>query len=330
MADATPQVSVVVRSYNRYPALCELLTAILAQRDADFEVVVVDQTTKAPDDARARLAALAADPRVRILTFPPLGGPRARNEGVRAARGEIVLLIDDDDLPGDDRWIASHAANYVDPNCVAVNGRAIVEGDRDPPYGNMARAERNVMSLSWLGWQRPYSKVNVKKRVHSVVGGNASIRRSAIARAGLWDECTPVEDEVSFAYRLRARMRPDEYILFDPACTMQRRLDIPGGMGKRYLGTTTVARRHFQFLHRIVGHYFPWKYWLLQPAYVFLLYWITADWVIDDSHGHPGGLRKAWTLVWFALALPLLWTWWLGAEVVRRVRSGPLQHEPRL
>ncbi len=321
-------VSVVIRSYNRYPALAELLEAILRQQDAEFEIVVVDQTTEATDEARARIATLARDPRVRLLSFPPLGGPRARNEGVRAARGEVILLMDDDDLPVGDRWIAAHAANYADPLCVAVNGRAVVDGDRDPPYRNMKRAEKNVMSLSWLGWQRPYSKVNIKKRVDSVVGGNASMRREALARAGLWDECTPVEDEVSFAYRLRARLKPGEYILFDPACVMQRRLDVPGGMGKRYQGPLRHARKHFLFLHRIVGHYLPWRYWLLQPVYMARLWLEVADWWID--WGREPGARKAARLGALAVALPVLWLWWLGGEAVRRVRTGPLAHEPTL
>ena len=321
-------VSVVIRSYNRYPALAELLTAILRQEDAEFEVVIADQTTKATDEARAKIAELAKDPRVRLLSFPPLGGPRARNEGVRQARGDVILLMDDDDLPIGERWIASHAANYTDPLCMAVNGRAIVEGDRDPPYKNMERAEKNVMSLSWLGWQRPYSKVNIKKRVDSVVGGNASMRREALARAGLWDECTPVEDEVSFAYRLRDRLAPGEYILFDPACQMQRRLDVPGGMDKRYQGPLRHARKHFLFLHRIVGHYLPWRYWLLQPVYMARLWLEVADWWID--YGRGGKASKAGKLALLGISLPVLWLYWLAGEAMRRVRSGPLPHEPKL
>ena len=321
-------VSVVVRSYNRHPALAELLESLLRQEAAEFEVVIVDQTTKTTPEARARIEELTADPRVKRLAFPPLGGPRARNEGVRAARGDVVLLMDDDDLPVGERWIASHAANYADPRCMAVNGRAIVEGDRDPPYKNMKRAERNVMSLSWLGWQRPYSKVSVRKHVDSVVGGNASMRREALARAGLWDECTPVEDEVSFAYRLRARMEPGEYILFDPTCVMQRRLDVPGGMDKRYQGPLSHARKHFLFLHRIVGHYLPWRYWLLQPVYLARLWLEVADWFID--HGRASGAHKAVKLAALGICMPVLWLWWLAGEAARRVRSGPLAHEPKL
>ena len=40
-AGATPRVSVVIRSYNRLPALCRLIETLLGQRHDSFEIVVV-------------------------------------------------------------------------------------------------------------------------------------------------------------------------------------------------------------------------------------------------------------------------------------------------
>src|SRR5262245_10006824 len=94
-----PRVSVVVRSYNRIPALCELLDVLLGQDHDSFEVIVVDPSTDVPAADGARLGVLERDYRLRVLRFPPLGGARARNTGVAATRGEIVVLVDDDDLP---------------------------------------------------------------------------------------------------------------------------------------------------------------------------------------------------------------------------------------
>src|SRR4051812_43930082 len=196
-----PRVSVIVRSYNRLPALAELLTALLAQDHDSYEIVVVEQSSEtAPEDV-ARVEALARDPRIRLLQFAPLGGPGARNAGVRAARGDLFVFIDDDDLPATNDWLTRHEANFGDPKCLGVTGRFVDDG---PPYVNMDRARRHVLSFNVLKWQRVYARTDVRKRVESLMGGNAAIPRRTLERFGLWDECTPIEDEPSLAYRINA------------------------------------------------------------------------------------------------------------------------------
>src|SRR5262245_33721117 len=217
-----PRVSVIVRSYNRLAALAELLQALLGQDHDSFEIVVVEQSTHRPADEVALIDALARDPRVRILAFAPLGGPGARNAGVRAARGDLFVFIDDDDLPASRDWLRRHEANFADPCCLGVTGRFLDDGD-EKPYVNLARARRNVLSFNVLKWQRVYARTDVKKQVESLMGGNAAIPRRTLERFGLWDECTPIEDEPSLAYRINAGKRPDEYLLFDPNVKMIRR-----------------------------------------------------------------------------------------------------------
>ncbi len=335
---APPQVSVIVRSYNRLTALHELLTAMLAQRcELPFEVVVVEQSTRATEAERARLAELQRDPRLRVLRFPPLGGPRARNVGCRAARGDIVLFMDDDDLPIGDGWISAHLRHFDDPRCLGVTGRQVSEGDelpgaRRPPRWSPARASRLVLSyVPVLMYQQCYNYVEVDRpvQVASVHGGNVSLRRSALARFGLWDECTPVEDELSFNYRLRARKRTEEYLLYDPEALMLRRVDVPGGMNKRYMPVTAVGERIFEFLHNIIGHYFPVRFALLYPAYVVLLYGVCCGWLWGEIHGQGGKLRRLGKMLALLLALPLLWPYW-GARLLRRRLERAPQYEPRL
>jgi hypothetical protein len=207
-----PRLSVVVRSYNRLPALAELLEALLAQDHDSFEVVVIEQTTVRASDDMGRLDRLARDPRIRILAHPPLGGPGARNAGVRSSRGDLLVFIDDDDLPAGTDWLRRHEANFSDPRCLGVTGRFVDDG---PPYVNMDKARRQVLSFNVLKWQRVYARTDQKKRVESLMGGNVAIPRQTLERFGLWDECTPIEDEPSLSYRINAgkqrdRMRPPD------------------------------------------------------------------------------------------------------------------------
>ena len=322
-----PRVSVVVRSFNRLAALGELLTALLAQDHDSFEIVVVEQSTLRMSADLARIDQLARDPRVRILRFKPLGGPAARNAGVRAARGDLLVFIDDDDLPTTTDWLRRHEANFEDPKCLGVTGQFVDDG---PPYVNMARAGRLVLSFNVLKWQRVYARTDQRRRVESLMGGNAAIPRTTLERFGLWDECTPIEDEPSLAYRINAEKQGDEYLVFDPAPKMIRRLDVPGGMAKRTMSGPVYAKRVFTFLHNIVGHYFPIRFALLYPAYIYFVLFHVIQWICSDSKKHRTLGRRIWATTGFVLSLGPLWAVWLVEWWYLRLRDGEAPHRPEL
>ena len=179
------------------------------------------------------------------------------------------------------------------------------------------------MSFSFLKWQRIYVRTDVKKRVESMHGTNVSLPRTTLERFGLWDECTPIEDEPSLAFRIAAGKRDDEYLLFDPSIRIVRRLDVPGGMAKRTLSGPAYARRVFTYLHNIVGHYFPARFVALYPAYYVLVAWHVTQWIWSDSKIHRTMFARARATGWLYATMPVLWVAWLGAWTVRRWREPP-------
>lgn len=324
--------TVVLRSYNRLTACCEALEQCLRQDYPSFEVLVLEQSTRATEAEQARLADLAADPRVRIERRPPLGGPGSRNEACKVAEGDVIIMLDDDDMPAHERWLSAFMVNFDDPKCLAVTGRHIVEGGKDPPYANMAKARRQVLSYSALMWQRCYTRIDTRSEsIENVHGTNTAIRRSVFERFGMWDTCTRIEDESSFCYRVLRGKDPDEYLVFDPEAAIVRRLDIEGGLDKRQMTAAGYGMRIFQFFHNIVAHYHPARFVLLYPAYVYLLWWVTADWVWHESGAHRGrtGYKLA-TIAGLGLSMPLRWPYWLTLWAITRRREGAPPRAPTL
>jgi len=92
-----PLLSIVVPVYAVEEYLAACLDSILAQPDAPFEVIVVDDGSP---DGSARIARRYArrDARVRVVTRPNGGLSAARNTGIEHATAPYLTFIDSDDV----------------------------------------------------------------------------------------------------------------------------------------------------------------------------------------------------------------------------------------
>ncbi len=302
----TPRISVVIRSYNRVEMLCELIERLLAQHHRDFEIVVVEQSTERSPGAAARLGALAQDGRVRVLEHPPLGGARARNIGVAAARGELVLLLDDDDQPVGEDFLATMEQGMSDPACLGITCQHVWPELGPPSRLYSWLAQHRCMRFSTLlGLPLVYARHDQPVRpVDYVHGTGGMLRRAAVDRFGGWDEDTPIEDETSFALRAAEHKRPEEYFAFDPSAQLLRNLDASGGLGKRFLRPGGFFVKFMTFVHHILARYRPWRVRLLYPLYVLAGGVWTASWIWYDSRAHDTVVRKLWGVSLFVATLP--------------------------
>jgi glycosyltransferase involved in cell wall biosynthesis len=306
----TPRLSVVIRSYNRLPALCELVGALLAQDHDSFEIVVIDQSTQKPDDAVARLADYERDPRLRILRFPPLGGAKARNKGIENMRGQIAVFIDDDDLPIGTDFLRLMEAPFVeDPKLVALTCRHIWGDNADDD--RLSAAYRFLAPLLCMRFSRvlglPDNFARYDQRLdgrHYVHGTGGAYRRSVFERLGGWDEDTPIEDETSLGIRMRRGLAKGEYVAFDPRARLKRGFEIAGGLDKRRNTTGRYFARFMTFVHTVLGRYYPVRVRLLWPAYVFGAWRFTVGWIWDDSLAHQTFASRLLGTLALTFALP--------------------------
>jgi glycosyltransferase involved in cell wall biosynthesis len=88
-------ISVIVPTARRPELLMRAVRSILEQSTSDLEVIVV---IDGPDPETMKLLSSISDPRLRFLQNQrSLGSAEARNVGVKAAQGEWVAFLDDDD-----------------------------------------------------------------------------------------------------------------------------------------------------------------------------------------------------------------------------------------
>ncbi len=100
------KVSVVIPTYKRPAELKRAINSVLRQSYAELEVLIVRDGL---DDVTREAVACFADSRIRLIALDEkVGGAEARNIGVRAAVGEWIALLDDDD-----EWLPEKLAQQI-------------------------------------------------------------------------------------------------------------------------------------------------------------------------------------------------------------------------
>jgi glycosyltransferase involved in cell wall biosynthesis len=119
---------VLIPAYNAADTVGEALESVLTQRPAPFEVIVSDDGSE--DDLPGVLAGFGG--RIRVVRGPNRGLPTARNRAAAAARGELLGLLDADDV-----WLHGRAAALTDvaaarPDLSIITTDAVVLQDGEP------------------------------------------------------------------------------------------------------------------------------------------------------------------------------------------------------
>lgn len=189
-----PKVSVIIATYERPAMLVRAVESALAQTETDRELIVVD------DGSTADVAAALAPYRSQLTLIRQENGglARARNTGLRSARGRFVAFLDDDDIWLPDRLAALLPAiehdtaidvafgdmAYLDPD-----GQRLGDGscftDRPPPPGAVHPEMLFVCNV--------------------VPGGAVLVRFEAIAEVGFFDPSLRTAEDYDLWMRISER-----------------------------------------------------------------------------------------------------------------------------
>jgi GT2 family glycosyltransferase len=188
-------VSVVIPTYNRRHQLEQTLAGLARQTSTlDTEVIVVSDGSSDGTDEWLRSG---ATPVPVSPCFQANGGPAtARNRGAAAARGSLLLFLDDDVVPVPD-LVAIHARHHrgLDDDLVVI--------------GPMC-APTDAELSPWVLWEqrmldKQYEAMNLGKweaTARQFYTANASLSRRHLEAVGGFDPTFRRAEDVELAYRL--------------------------------------------------------------------------------------------------------------------------------
>lgn len=194
-------ISVVVPTWNEEKNIAACLRAIRGQESlqSDPELIVVDGGST---DKTVEIARQYAD-RVVMQTSPKVGG--ARNDGVRAARGDVIATTDADCVPKP-KWL--HAISdslYQDSEVVAATG------DLHPIIPEeMGYLKRSTYKELFRIANSARKNVLPNVGFYHLCGANTAFRKDAFVRVGGYSDL-PYSDDIELAKRISKEGR----IVFD-------------------------------------------------------------------------------------------------------------------
>lgn len=217
------KITVIVCTYNRCKSLATTLDSIMGQRfqePVEWEILVVDnnssdQTPEVVEDFSRRYPG-----RFRYLLESRQGLSQARNAGVNAARGDI-LVFTDDDVTFEPGWLQSLTSELETGQWAGAGGRILRRWTCSPP--------------EWLSIQGPYARMSFPIFIFDkgaakgelddfAAGANMAYRKEVFQKYGNFrtdlGRCGDVllaGEEVEFARRIRAA---GERLRYEPSAVV--------------------------------------------------------------------------------------------------------------
>jgi GT2 family glycosyltransferase len=236
-----PALSVIVPTHQRCAPLRRALSSLASQTAAPGSYEVIVSVDDSSDGTQEMLAAFEAPFELRWVSARARGRAAACNAALAAARGPVLIVLDDDMTVIED-FIERHRAHHPPGSRRCVLGAVPVVLSEDSPLA--ARYVRDKFNLHLARLADP-SHLAAPRSFYT---GNASLRTEVLREVGGFDQSFGIygNEDVELSLRLRAA---GVELLYDPEALAHQEYgkDI-GGLQLDTLakGRTTVllARSH--------------------------------------------------------------------------------------
>jgi peptidoglycan/xylan/chitin deacetylase (PgdA/CDA1 family)/glycosyltransferase involved in cell wall biosynthesis len=171
---------------------------------ADFEIIVVVDGSN--DGTAQALRELRRQCLLRVIEQPGKGASSARNKGVQAAEGDILLFVDDDIVCGPNLF-QRHLDAHADREPAVVHGSISI--DPDTPL--------SVLKYTTQTWYEDYygrleAQEGLRLPEDNFLISNSSMPRATLIECGAFDENMKAKEDYELGLRLWKRGVPFKYL----------------------------------------------------------------------------------------------------------------------
>lgn len=202
------KATVIIPTFNRCESVKRILEALSTQTFPSQEYEVIISIDGSDDGTLEMVNRFNSAYKLQAIWKPNSGRAFARNRGIRAASGKIMIMLDDDMIPST-KFIEAHYLAHKRGSRLCVLGAAPIITDESSTAVSRYMAERFNAHLKRI------SELGYRIRIWDFYSGNFSIRKDVLLDAGAFNELFKIYgyEDVEFAHRL---LKLGGEIVYDP------------------------------------------------------------------------------------------------------------------
>jgi GT2 family glycosyltransferase len=206
-----PLVSIIIPTRDRAELLRRCVATVREKTSyRNFEIILVDNESNEPD-ARALLESLEGETDVRVLRVPgEFNFSRLNNLGVAEARGEFLVLLNNDTEVQNGGWLSKMLSHAARPEVGAVGAR-LWYPDGKLQHGGVLLGIGGVAQHAHAGLDQTdagyFGRAHLTQNFSAVTGACTVLRREVYEAVGGLDEAhlAVAFNDVDLCLRLRER-----------------------------------------------------------------------------------------------------------------------------
>jgi len=192
MVEQPPYISVIVPAYNCSETITQCIESLLALNYSNYEIIIVDDgsTDDTYDICRSY------DDRIRLIQTSNGGPSRAKNIGVKKAKGDIVAFTDSDCV-AHEQWLNELNRGFSDDLVGGVGGNQVSPSD-ESHIGKTIHETLSILGFA-TSYMKHYSSMTTTQHNPSC---NSAYRKKCFEEADGFDESLWPGEDVDLDYRL--------------------------------------------------------------------------------------------------------------------------------